>query len=873
MSSSQTPASAPAATVAAPTAPTTAAAPYAAEPYSYADVRAIAAALDLAEPIATALVRRGHRTVEQAREFIEAAESHPAAAFDGIERAVAMIGDAIAAGTRISVHGDYDVDGMSATTILVSALRRLGADCDWLIPDRIADGYGISSGTVARLAERGTGLMISADCGIACPDEIAEARALGIEVIVTDHHQPAERLPDCPIVHPEACGYPFPSLCGAAVAHKLVCRLEGDDDSTRDLDLVALATIADMVPLVGENRTLARRGIAELRRARRPGIRALLAVAGVDPEVLDEGDIAFRISPRLNAAGRLYRADAGVELLLTDDQARAGEIAGELDSANHERREVERGVLHQAEAAYRDLPEHLREAPALVLAGEGWHPGVVGIVASRIVERFGRPAVLLSITPDGRAKGSARSVPGFDLLEGLRACSGHLDRFGGHRAAAGLELAAEHIDAFRGDFAAHAGEVIATAAGEQPQRIDAIVGAEALDFRAAEQLAALGPFGQGNPEIRLLVPWAQVGEIRPMGQEGKHARFDLRSGAGAAAGVAFNSNAKLTAAQRAPHDLTVRLELNHWNGAIEPRAVLASAIAGAAASDASPARGSCACASRADSAWWQRFEEELCSEPARWPAAASGPDPVAGPGRVTITHRRRSAIPLIAELLSSGARVAVVSADARRRAELALLAASPARFGGSHAVVCGSCPEGALATAAGPAGAELLLTDWEALAAEPGAIAAFEHVVAVDPPPLPALAATIAGGAPDGFLHESWWAAGELPSLCWDERWQPRAALAEVFRGTVAAPLEGEALAAVLCGSAALRRHPAIAARCVRVLGELELAELGGEAGERRLRIVSSQRTELERSDSWRLYSELHRRGAEHLQERLAAAA
>ena len=846
-------------------------APFETERYSYADVRAIASALDLVDPVATALVRRGYRTVEDAREFIEAAASHPAAAFEGIEPAAELIRAAIAAGTRITVHGDYDVDGMSATAILVAALRRLGADCDWLIPDRVEDGYGLSSGTIARLAERGTGLMITADCGIACPEEVAAARKLGIEAIVTDHHQPGELLPDCPIVHPGVSGYPFEFLCGAAVAHKLVCYLEGDDERCEDLDLVALATVADMVPLIGENRTLARRGIAELRRARRPGIRALLAVAEIAPEVLDEGDIGFRISPRLNAAGRLYRADAGVELMLTADAERAAEIARELDSANYERREVERGVLHEAEAAYRELPEAQQKAPALVLAGAGWHPGVVGIVASRIVERYGRPAVLLSIAPDGRAKGSARSVPGFDLLAGLSACAEHLERFGGHRAAAGLELEAGRIDAFRAALAAHAEATIEAAPGPRPQRIDAVVGAEALDFAFAEQLATLGPFGQGNPEIRLLVPWAQVGEIRPMGKEGKHARFDLRSGAGSAAGVAFNLNGKLAAAQHAPHDMTVRLELNHWNGAVEPRAVLAAV---AATAEAAAGRGACGCAPVADSAWWQRFEEELSGEPARWPAEvpalAAG-----GPRRTTISHRRRSAIPLIAELLSSGARVAVVSADARRRARLAIEAASPARFGGSHAVVCGSCPADALATAAGEAGAGLLLTDWEALAAEPEALSGFTHVVAVDPPPLPALAAAITGcGAEsEGFLHEAWWAAGELPTLCWGERWQPRAALAEVFRGAASAPLEGEALAAVLAGTAALRRHPAIAARCVRVLAELELAALEGEAGERRLRIVSSERTELERSDSWRQYSELHRRGAEHLQERLAAAA
>ena len=257
-------------------------------------------------------------------------------------------------GKRITVHGDFDVDGVCATTILVSTLRELGGECDWLIPDRIADGYGLSAENIELLAERGTELLITVDCGITAVEEVALARSLGMEVVVTDHHQPGPELPDCPILHPALDGYPFEELCGTAVAWKLSCALRGEsgvgvprnsrfatrvpgDPSPRlpasaDLDLVALATVADVVPLVGENRSLVRRGLAEVRRARRPGMRALLEAAKCEPTQVDEGDLAFRLAPRINAAGRLYRADAGVELFLTEDEGRAAEIADGAES-------------------------------------------------------------------------------------------------------------------------------------------------------------------------------------------------------------------------------------------------------------------------------------------------------------------------------------------------------------------------------------------------------------------------------------------------------------------------------------------------------------------------------------------------------------
>ena len=310
-----------------------------------------------------------------------------------------------AAGTRVTVHGDYDVDGVCSTAILVRALRSLGADVDWYLPSRTEDGYGLSAATVTRLAERGTRLLLTADCAITAVDEVAQARALGLDVVVTDHHSPRAdgSLPEAPIVHPAVCGYPCPDLCAAGVAYKFAAALlagAGRDPAgaDEDLDLVALATVADCVPLRDENRRLVREGLHALATSTKPGIRALLRVAKVDPGALDARAIGFRLAPRINAAGRLYRADAGLELVLTDDAERAAAIADELDHANAERRLTETRIVFEAEAQVRELGEQ----PAYVLAGEGWHPGVIGIVASRIAERHHRPCVMLA---HGRRRG------------------------------------------------------------------------------------------------------------------------------------------------------------------------------------------------------------------------------------------------------------------------------------------------------------------------------------------------------------------------------------------------------------------------------------------------------------------------------------
>ncbi|HSS05473.1 MAG TPA: single-stranded-DNA-specific exonuclease RecJ [Solirubrobacterales bacterium] len=829
---------------------------YRAEPYSYAEARVLAEELGLSEPVAITLVRRGYRTPEAARTFLDADESHPPNAFRSMGAVVETVSAAIQERRRITVHGDFDVDGVCATTILVGTLRELGAECDWLIPDRIADGYGLSASNIELLAERGTQLLITVDCGITAVEEVALARSLGMEVIVTDHHQPGDELPDCPILHPAVDGYPFESLCGTAVAWKLACALRaasgagspgslsrgvpgdpapdaagrtqpGDSTSKADLDLVALATVADVVPLVGENRSLVRRGLAEVRRARRPGIRALLEAAKCEPSQLDEGDLAFRLAPRINAAGRLYRADAGVELFLTDDEERAAEIAVELSRANGERRATEREVDTAVEAARRELPDELREAPGLVVAGEGWHPGVIGIVASRLAERHHRPVVVISLDGEGGGRGSGRSIPGFDLLAALQACAEHLTSFGGHRAAAGLELRAEDVDAFRAAFAAHATAVLGPEDLRRTERIDAMVGGADLGLDLAEELQRLAPFGMGNPGVRLLVPSARVRDVRTMG-EGKHARFSLHSGAHRALGVAFGRS-KLGVGEEDPVDAAVRLEVNRWNGSVEPRVVLRELYPRAVGeSELSPS---------ATGEWWERFEAELRADLEHWPPDA--PELGEGEGR-TLLRPRSSPAAVIAELTSSGGGdVLAVVADRARRAALA--------------------------------GQGVELADGAALEADPELASGFEHVVLVDPPQfahLERLAIRPAGAG--GYAHLAWGDAEHRFALTMlDEQLARRSTLISLFRDLrEAGNPSGAGLLEALRGSGPHPRGAETAARCLRVLIELDLVQGNPDGGDGSVGVVSSEGTELERSPAFRAYGARHQEGLQYLKRR-----
>jgi single-stranded-DNA-specific exonuclease len=769
--------------------------------YDYAAALALERELGCSHVMAQVLVRRRHDTPAAAREWLAAAERHDPSEFDGIERAVSLIRRHIDARSRITVHGDYDVDGVCATAILVRALSALGADVDWFLPSRIDDGYGLAASTVEKLAARGTGLLITVDCAITAVDEVAAARAAGIDVVVTDHHAPRAdgALPDAPIVHPAVCGYPCPELCGAGVAHKLAAALD-PARADEDLDLVALATICDVVPLRDENRRLVRAGLRALSTTAKPGLRALMRVARVDPGGLDAGAVGFRLGPRINAAGRLRRADAGVELLLTRDEDRAAAIAQELDEANLERRAVEQRILWEAEAQAAEQGDR----PFHVLAGEGWHPGVIGIVASRIAERRYRPTILVAL--DGEeGTGSGRSIPGFDLLAALHSAAPILSRYGGHRAAAGLTIEAGRVEELRAAVEAHAAAVLGPDDLVPVERIDAVVPGGALGLDLAEELAALGPYGAGNPEPVLLLAAATLGDPRPMGEEGRHVRFTLQAGGVRSRGVAFGCDGRLPAEVDMPVDLAVRLERNEWNGAVEPRVKL---------------RHARPCAPSAIAVVGEPEDHATALLHVERPAMDLMR---ATPGRSTVSRLPPPASRTIVDRRADGAAATLADLCASRGSVLAVVADVPRRLPGLAERLGG-----------------FALTSWDALEEDPGPALDVEHLVALDPPAAAAQEALLAAGT--GLTHvtygpdEQRFALGVLEHE-YGLR-EPAAALYRALRDRGA--LAGAELA-MLGG-------PRRAARTARVLVELGLATLDGAM----LRHLASERTALERSPTFR---------------------
>jgi single-stranded-DNA-specific exonuclease len=538
---------------------------------------ALARELGVSNTTASVLVRRGYAEPANAAAFLAGrSPGHDPFLLGDMRTAVDRIRTAVAEGTRICVHGDYDVDGICATALAVLVLREIGAAADWHLPSRFEEGYGVAGQTLARLAGEGYGLVLTVDCGITAVEEVAAARQQGLDVIVTDHHRPGDELPDCPLVATRPSDYPFPELCGTGVVYKLAEALlgPGDERLGRYLDLVALATIADVVPLVDENRALAIAGLRRLATTTRPGLRALMRAARVDPATVDEGAVGFRLAPRINAAGRLGRPTAALELLLTDDEDEAARVAGELEELNRERQAVEERILREASAVIEGWPDARRGRRGFVVASESWHEGVIGIVASRLAERYHRPVVLIAGT-DGEWKGSGRSIPSFDLHAGLAACSSLLERFGGHRAAAGLSIRPEAVDDLAEAFAAYADEHLGETDLRPVTTVDAIVRGTALTLDLCAELRTLAPFGLGNPGVNLLVAGCELSELTTVG-EGKHLRFRVRDrDRPAGSAIAFGLGAQLDRYRRAgAYDLAFRLQENTWNGTTAPQLVI-----------------------------------------------------------------------------------------------------------------------------------------------------------------------------------------------------------------------------------------------------------------------------------------------------------
>ena len=546
-------------------------------PCPHRDVDALAAALELDEITASVLVRRGYDGVDEARRFLDGAlPGHDPLLLGDMRQAVETIVAAVDAGARICVHGDYDADGICATALAVLLLRELGADVSWHLPSRFEEGYGLNAQTLTRLAEEGFDLVVTVDCGITAVEEVDHATSLGLEVVVTDHHRPAETFPACPVVAPLKGDYPFSGLCGTGVVWKLAEALLGADHPflERHLDVVALATVADVVPLVDENRALALVGLRRLAQTQKPGLRALLRVAGVDPAVLDEGAIGFRLAPRINASGRLCRPEAALQLLLTEDPAEAKELAEQLETLNRERQAIEERIVREAIDEIESWSPARRNHRGYVVAGEGWHEGVIGIVASRLVERYHRPVVVVAGT-EGAWKGSGRSVASFDLHGGLAACAQHLVRFGGHRAAAGLTVEAPQVETFAAAFAAHCDGVLSDEDLQSVTLVDAIVPGAKLHLGLAAELARLAPFGLGNPGVTLLVDGCELADLDTVG-DGKHLRFRVRQrGRDSGSAIAFGMGGQLDRLRRqGRYDVAFRLQENRWNGTVAPQLVV-----------------------------------------------------------------------------------------------------------------------------------------------------------------------------------------------------------------------------------------------------------------------------------------------------------
>jgi single-stranded-DNA-specific exonuclease len=770
-------------------------------PVDPAALRELMSALGVGHVTAQALLRRGHADPAEASRWL-AGRTDVVQPLPNLDAAAGLVARHVAAGSTIVVHGDYDVDGVCATAILLDTLQFLGASAHWHLPKRGVDGYGITSTSLERIVRLGAQLVISVDCGITAVDEVALLRERGIDVLITDHHLPRDdgTLPATTILHPAVRGdalvEPATAPCGAGVAAHLARALLADaGQSAAGLldgiaELTALATIADCVPLTGENRTLVRDGLSALARTRRPGLRALLRSARVDASTLDGTAVAFRLSPRLNAAGRVARADLALALLRTGSDDEAGRLVEEIERCNLRRRETELEVRRAAEQQVRALGPR----DGYVLAGEGWPAGVVGITASRIAEATNRPVVIVGLSGDA-GTGSARSARGLDLAALLGECSEHLERFGGHAQAAGCEVRTDQLEAFAAAFDAAATRALETAEEERGPTVDAVAEVRDLTLDLADELAAFEPTGEGNPAVRLLLPSVRVIEESPMGSGNEHRRAVVASGGARTNAVAFSSP---PIPMGVPLDLVVHLERSTFGGTVEARVVVQSVhtLERQAAPAVTVGRDATGLA-----ALLAGYQEPV-------PTPTAPPRPAA--------DRRGCSVAAALRVAASCGRepIAYVSDPGRRAPQLRSL--------------------GFTGTVVGPSALARTLALVEA---------GHGLVICVDPPLDPRAAAALASSD-----VEAWWSWTEAEltySLHVLEReFSLRPLMVELFRGLrdSGKPLPALGLLALLPDGHA----PAGLGRAVRVLEELGLVQVGD--GLSSVELISQERAELERS-------------------------
>lgn len=544
-------------------------------------IRELARSLSISPLLASLLVTRGMTAPDEALLFMDggAEEQHDPFLLQGMTKAVPRIRKALEEDEHILIYGDYDADGVSSTALMIYLLRYLGASFDIYIPHRSNEGYGLHNHALDWAVQQGVSLIITVDTGISAYHQIAYANELGIDVIVTDHHEPPELLPEAyALINPKlpGCPYPFKGLAGVGVAYKLAQAMLGEDTPEEWSEIAAIGTVADLMPLLGENRVIVRSGLSSMRNSKFLGIRALLAVSGVTMSTVSSVNIAFGMAPRINASGRLDHAGRAVALLTTEQAEEAEQLAGELDLLNKERQLVVERIVEEAMAKLEQEIQGGKVPDIIVLANQGWNVGVVGIVASKLLERYYRPVIILDIHPEtGVCKGSARSIPGLDIYAALSSCAHLMDHFGGHPAAAGMSLHQDQLEAFTKALNEYASGVLTPEHLVPVTSADAEVSISDLSLQAAIELERLAPFGMANPLPKFIIRGATVKETRTMGQEGKHLKLVLQQGNSSIEAVAFGKGALAKLLPGGTKvDMLAELSVNEWNGSRKPQLML-----------------------------------------------------------------------------------------------------------------------------------------------------------------------------------------------------------------------------------------------------------------------------------------------------------
>ena len=548
------------------------------------EAKTLAASFGVSPLTAAVALNRGISTPEALSSFIEKSvyDLHSPFLMKDMKEAIEVIKKAVVCNKKITVYGDYDVDGITAVSVLVKYLSSLGADVSYYIPSRETEGYGLNCDAISSIREKGCDLIITVDTGITAYNEVNFAKSLGLEVIVTDHHQCPDILPDCPVLNPHRsdCGYPFKSLSGVGVVFKLMCGLE-DGFSMKILDkfgdIIATGTVADVVDLTGENRIIVDFGLKKLISSPNKGLNALISVSGLQGKIIDSSSIGYTIAPRINAAGRIGNPEKAVKLLLSENFSECMDLARHLDEENRDRQMQEAQILRDAEMLV-ESDESFKNKSVLVLSGYGWHHGIIGIVASRLTSKYYKPCLLISCD-EGTGKGSGRSVPGFNLFEAIKSCGDLFSKYGGHELATGFTIPPANISALDREINKYAAENMSEDSKNPYTTVEFELPPEYITVKDIEELKILEPFGVANPKPCFICSGVRITGKRLMGDKGQHIKLSLAKDGFTFEAVAFrrpdiNDNFSVNDYVT----ITGTLSINEWNNFSTPQFIISDLL-------------------------------------------------------------------------------------------------------------------------------------------------------------------------------------------------------------------------------------------------------------------------------------------------------